>query len=345
VTAVATRQSLRDRVNRELVGAVERQPEAWAARFAGAQPFPHLVIDNFLALDFCDDICAQFPPFAEAAALNEDGVVGQKATQEKVRELGPAYLELDDLVQSKEFLGLVEKLTGIENLQYDPWYFGGGTHDNRHGQDLDPHVDFNYHPITRQHRRLNLIVYLNEEWEGAWGGSLQLHRDPRLPRAADEVVTVPPALNRCVIFETSERSWHGFERIDLPAEKQHLSRRSFALYFYTKSRPAEQIALAHSTIYVERHLPERFAPGYTLGDDDVRELRRLLSRRDQHLARLYREVQRLLAVRGESLTLQIAARLASKAYAFERATSIPVTPPLRALWRLLRRGRRDAGTR
>jgi len=341
---VAPRQQLHDRVNRELVDAVERQPDIWAKRFAEARPFPHLVIENFFTPDFCREICTQFPPFQEAAALNEDGVVGQKATQERVRELGPAYLELDDLVQSAEFLALVGKLTGIEGLQYDPWYFGGGTHENRHGQDLDPHIDFNYHPITRQHRRLNLIVYLNEAWDEAWGGSLQLHRDPRRERAEDEVVTVPPLLNRCVIFETSERSWHGFERIDLPGDQRQLSRRSFALYFYTKTRPAEQVALAHSTVYIERHLPERFVPGYTLADDDVRELRRLLTRRDQHLARLYREVQSLSAVRGDSLTLQIATRLASKAYAFERATSIPVTPPLRALWRLLRRGRPDAGT-
>ena len=341
---MAPRQELRDRVNRELVDAIERRPEVWAERFVEAQPFPHLVIEGFFTPDFCRDICAQFPPFDEAAALNEDGVVGQKATQEKVRELGPAFLELDDLVQSAEFLALVEMLTGIEGLRYDPWYFGGGTHDNRQGQDLDPHIDFNYHPITREHRRLNLIVYLNEEWDEAWGGSLQLHRDPRRERTDDEVVTVSPLFNRCVIFETSERSWHGFERIDLPEERRHLSRRSFALYFYTKSRPAEEVALAHSTVYIERHLPERFAPGYTLADDDVRELRRLLTRRDQHLARLYREVQSLSAVRGDSLTLQIATRLASKAYAFERATSIPVTPPLRALWRLLRRGRADGGT-
>ena len=340
---MAPRQQLRDRVNGELVDAVERDPAAWAKRFAEAQPFPHLVIEDFFAPDFCREICAQFPPFEEAAAINEDGVVGQKATQEKVRELGPAYVELDDLVQSAEFLALVGNLTGIQNLCYDPWYFGGGTHDNRHGQDLDPHIDFNYHPITRQHRRLNLIVYLNEAWDEAWGGSLQLHRDPRRERAEDEVVTVQPTLNRCVIFETSERSWHGFERIGLPEDKRHLSRRSFALYFYTKNRPTEQVALAHSTVYIERHLPERFVPGYTLGDDDVRELRRLLTRRDQHLARLYREVQSLSAVRGDSLTLQIATRLASKAYAFERATSIPVTPPLRALWRLLRRGRQNGG--
>lgn len=342
---MASGAELRGRVNRELVDALARDPHGWAVRFAAAQPFPHLVIDDFLAPEFCRAICDQFPPFDEAAAINEDGVVGRKATQENVRELGPAFRELDDLVQSADFLSLVGELTGIEGLRYDPWYFGGGTHDNRHGQDLDPHIDFNYHPITRQHRRLNLIIYLNAEWDEAWGGSLQLHRDPRLGPSADEVVTIPPELNRCVIFETSERSWHGFERIDLPAGKRQLSRRSFALYFYSRSRPAEQIAAAHSTVYVERHLPERFVEGYTLGAEDVRELRGLLTRRDQHLARLYREVQKFSAGPGDSLPMQFATRLASKAYAFEKATSIPITPPLRAVWRFLRRGRRDAGAR
>jgi hypothetical protein len=323
----------------ELVnGGVLEDAGRWAETFAGARPFPHVVIDDFLTAAFCREICGQFPRFDEAAAINENGLVGAKATQERVRSLGPAWQQMDELLQSPEFLGLIGRITGIDDLRYDPWYFGGGTHENRQGQDLDPHIDFNYHPRTRQHRRLNLIIYLNEEWNDAWGGSLQLHRDPYLDPAEDEIVTVTPLMNRCVIFETSEHSWHGFQRIELPPARLGLSRRSFAVYFYTDTRPPEQTAAEHSTVYVERHLPARFAAGYTLTEADALELRRLLARRDQHLQRLYRQLQRNADRQGWFGRLEDG--LARRARAFETATSIPVTPPLRALRRFLRGGLR-----
>ena len=318
-------------------GQVLESVGRWTESFRGARPFPHVVIDDFLTRDFCAALCRQFPGFDETAAINENGLVGAKATQEKVTSLGPAYRQMDELLQSPEFLAVVGRITGIDGLRYDPWYFGGGTHENRQGQDLDPHIDFNYHPITRQHRRLNLIIYLNEEWNDAWGGSLQLHRDPYLEPAEDEIVTVTPLLNRCVIFATSEHSWHGFERIDLPPGRSELSRKSFAVYFYTDTRPPEQTAAEHSTVYVERHLPARFASGYTLGETDVRELKRLLARRDQHLQRLYQKLQQG-AGDSRSWFGRLETRLARQAHAFETATSIPITPPLRALRRWLRGG-------
>jgi len=264
-----------------------------ALSFDQAKPFRHVVLDNFLNQDFCAAICDQFPVFQDAHAMNENKQVGLKATREKVRTLGGAFRNMDDLMRQPEFLNLVGKITGIEDLHYDPYYFGGGTHENREGQDLDPHIDFNFHPVTRQHRRLNLIIYLNDAWEEEWGGALQLHRDPYREPADDEIVTVAPLMNRCVIFETTEHSWHGFERISLPDTEKDRSRKSFAVYYYTDTRPENEAAGEHSTVYVERHLPDRFRPGLQLSADDVGEIKRLLSRRDQHLQRLYRNIREL----------------------------------------------------
>jgi Rps23 Pro-64 3,4-dihydroxylase Tpa1-like proline 4-hydroxylase len=262
-----------------------------ARRFADARPFRHVVIDDFFDHETARALLREFPSFDPKFARNEAGEIGNKAVVEKIRALGPAYAALDDLIQTQAFLAMIGRITGIEKLCYDPWYYGGGTHDNRNGQELDPHIDFNRHPVDRSHRRLNLIVYLNPEWDDAWGGSLEIHRDPRAPD--NQVTLITPLFNRCVIFETNEISWHGFSRIALPPDKQHLSRRSIALYFYTAERPAEELADSHSTIYVDRPLPERFAAGHVLDRGDVEQLELLLNRRDQHNQRLYRELTRL----------------------------------------------------
>lgn len=190
----------------------------FAQRFTQATPFRHVVIDDFFAATTAQEVLDAFPSFERGNARNEAGELGNKSTVERIRELGPVYAQLDDAVQSRGFLELVGRITGIDDLLYDPWYFGGGTHENREGQDLDPHVDFNRHPIEPWRRRLNLIVYLNPGWDAAWGGSLELHRDPRA--ADDQMISIAPTFNRCVIFETTETSWHGFSRITLPEAKK-----------------------------------------------------------------------------------------------------------------------------
>lgn len=267
---------------------VHARSDVLRTQFQSAFPFRHLVIDDFLSRDYADALLAQFPDFERGNARNEDGSLGGKSTVERIRDLGPAYAQLDDLIQTREFLELVGQITGIDNLLYDPWYFGGGTHENRHGQDLDAHIDFNKHPMEPWHRRLNLIVYLNHRWDDAWGGSLQLHSDPRSEQ--NQTITVTPLFNRAVIFETTEWSWHGFPSIQLPDPERSLSRKSVALYFYTTDRPADELADTHSTVYVDRPLPDRYAEGYTLRADDVQELKVLLKRRDMHNQRLYRDI-------------------------------------------------------
>lgn len=256
-----------------------------ALAFRDAQPFRHVVIDDFLDPAVGRRLLDEFPSFDKRYALNEMGEVGGKAVRMDVRDMSDTYRSIDRYIQTKEFLDYVSKVTGIPDLLYDPDYVGGGTHENRDGQGLEQHVDFNFHPGTRWHRRLNLIVYLNPEWDDAWGGALELQSDPwrgdtRGPRIA-------PAFNRAVIFETTERSWHGFSQISLPADRQSLSRKSFAIYLYTRERPAAETAASHATVYVPESMPTKLHAGTTLTDADMTELNARFARLRGQLKFLY----------------------------------------------------------
>jgi Rps23 Pro-64 3,4-dihydroxylase Tpa1-like proline 4-hydroxylase len=264
---------------------VARQ-HALALAFAQAKPFRHVTIEGFLDAESCAALLAGFPDFEARHALNEMGEVGGKAVRMDVRELSPAYRELDYMLRSRGFLDLMSTITGIPDLLYDPDYIGGGTHENRHGQALDPHIDFNYHPRTRWHRRLNLIIYLNHEWEDAWGGQLQLHSDPWHPER-DQVVSVPPLFNHAVVFETNEVSWHGFSAIDLPEHLRGRSRKSFAIYLYTETRPAAETVPPHATVYVPAAMPEDWREGRVIDAQDLRELQMRFTRLRSQLRYLY----------------------------------------------------------
>lgn len=285
---------------------------AWASRagelareFAQAKPFPHLVLDGFLEESFARELLESFPPYDDARFRNAHGDRG-KAERPEVRELGPAYRRLDDLISSRPFLGLMEELSGQRDLVHDPYYFGGGTHENLADMELHPHVDFIVHPNKQLYRRLNLLLYLNPVWEKAWGGALELHDDPWT--GAPPAKSIEPLFNRCVLFATSGHSWHGFQRLNLPAGK---SRRSFALYLYTKKPAPDSAGIPTDlTVFVPKPLSDRFGPGYTLDRADSLEIQRAVIERDRLLKHLYNRsigLARRLDIAEENLANLLAA--------------------------------------
>ncbi|HEY7335228.1 MAG TPA: 2OG-Fe(II) oxygenase [Bryobacteraceae bacterium] len=273
----------------EVSSSVWEQAERFRTEFLEAQPFKHVAIDSFFEAAFAELLLAEFPSFDPNLARNEGGATGGKAVNTDIRSISPVYQRLYDAISGEPFLELVSRLSGIPELILDPNMFGGGTHENLHGQELDAHVDFNYDEAQQLHRRLNLIVYLNKSWRREWGGALEIHSNPRRPEE-NRIREYDPLFNRCVMFETNEYSWHGFPRINLPQEHRHLSRKSISIYLYTKTRPLEEVAPLHATFYVQRPLPERIRAGHTLSAEDIAELRGLLIRRDRWIE-LYQNME------------------------------------------------------
>ena len=311
-----------------LHSAVVDDAEELRQEFLTSQPFRHVVIEPFLDPALCAQLIAEFPPFDQQHAINEHGEHGRHAVHSDLARLGTAYAQFDRLMSDRDFLKLVGRITDIPDVLYDAEYVGGGTHENLDGEELDTHVDFNYHPRTHTHRRLNLILFLNPEWERSWGGCLELLRDP-FESCADSQKDFLPLANRAVIFETTETSWHGFQRIRIP-EGKAASRRSIAVYFYSKDRPAANTAASHATFYYSRPLPEHLQPGYTLREEDIGELRNLLARRDMQLRFLYqRELEFSESLSNSAraiagLDQTVASVLGSASFKLGRALTWPI---------------------
>jgi hypothetical protein len=165
---------------------------------------------------------------------------------------------LSDALASRAFLDDLTAITGIPTLLADAQLFGGGIHvTGPHGR-LDVHVDFNvleHHGEAKLYRRLNLLLYLNPDWNDQWGGQVELW-DREVTTCVQRYA---PRLNRCVVFETSDISYHGVAPLTCPETEV---RRSFAAYYYTREPAGADVPTAHSTIFRAR--PDERLRGYVL---------------------------------------------------------------------------------
>ena len=187
--------------------------------FQSAHPFPHIKMDNFLQPDVAREIAAAYPTFDNALsmgfqfnALNEQRKV---QVTDSTRFPGPVA-RLNEALASPAFLKDLEYITGIPNLLADARLAGGGMHLTGPGGRLDVHVDFNFDENIKLHRRLNILIYLNPVWEPTWGGAIELWDK----QVKNRGVNLLPLLNRCLIFQTDETSYHGVSPITGPPQRR-----------------------------------------------------------------------------------------------------------------------------
>jgi hypothetical protein len=231
---------------------------AWAISLAkgykSAAPFPHVVIDNFLDPDVFETLRGQFPgPDADIWCKFRTGRENLKLQSQDYRALPWGFKLLTSEAAGPGFVRFLQDLTGIDNLIPDPHLHGGGLHQTLPGGHLGMHIDYNYHPDWKLDRRLNAILYFNDDWDDAWGGDLELW-DKEVKACIQKISPVP---NRLVVFSTSEISWHGHPApLTTPAGT---TRKSVALYYYSNGRPDSEKGEVHNTVFKERP-GEQFKP-------------------------------------------------------------------------------------
>lgn len=217
------------------------------APYVQADPFPHIVIDNFLPAPVLDKILEEFPQPGQIA-WNQFHAPTENKKLSAARDtlFGPFTRHMMAQFNSATFLEFLKKMTGIESLIPDPYFLGGGLHQIQKGGFLKVHTDFSWHSELKLERRLNLLLYLNKDWKEEYGGHLELW-DKTMSRCVKRIL---PVFNRCVVFSTTRFSYHGHPNpLTCPGDR---TRKSLALYYYTATRPQEEAFGAHGTLFLKR---------------------------------------------------------------------------------------------
>lgn len=214
-----------------------------ARNYISASPFPNIVFENFFNENYLNEVLNEFPDLSKGNAVRIDTFGQQKKIAATTEDrFGEKTVELMHFLNSEPFLKFLQVLTGIEEaLIPDPYYFGGGLHETKQDGLLKVHIDFNKHKTMHLDRRLNILVYLNKNWEESYGGHFELWNKD-MTKCEKRIL---PTFNTLAMFSTSYYSYHGHpDPLTCPPDR---SRRSLALYYYSNGRPASEIVEGHET--------------------------------------------------------------------------------------------------
>lgn len=243
---------------------------ASAESYRSAQPFPHIVLDDVLHPEAFAAVVRDFPGIDDEfwkgyLHVNETKYcnVSPDTWAESLQAVAQEFC-------SPEFVAYLEELTGIENLIPDYTMDGGGLHMTKRGGHLNIHADFStHHTQANWARRINILLYLNEEWRDDWGGKLELW-DPEMTAVQG---TVTPAGNRMLVFTTSDDSFHGHpDGLTCPPD---VARRSLAMYYFTE----EAAPVRKSTNYQARPEESRSRKAAIAADRTVLDVYDRIKRR------------------------------------------------------------------
>ena len=209
-------------------------------------PFPHIFIDNFINDAEYKSLKISL---SKLESTEPDKIFktrfGEKKEYRSFAHFDTMLKDWADFTSSKEFIKSLQSKFRIpltEQLAADPNYDGGGYVISPPGSFLSYHADFNFSSGIEKFRVINVLFYLNDNYDSKLGGHLHLLDEQS--KTVEKIVA--PLPNRMLAFLTDDTSFHGVSR-----NLAQFYRRSFNMYYYAKSPLSKnQSSVPHKTIWI-----------------------------------------------------------------------------------------------
>tara|TARA_B110000438_G_C15800454_1_gene644913 strand:+ start:887 stop:1735 length:849 start_codon:yes stop_codon:yes gene_type:complete len=220
---------------------LEETSDSKKKQYLLSEPFPSIILDDFFNEDSLKEVLEEFPNLESlknsSKYINKNEI---KFANNNFDVFPKSIKNFISFLNSEVFINFIQNITSIkEPLKSDTDLSGGGLHEIKKGGVLKIHTDFNRHPSLDLDRRVNVLIYLNKEWKDQYGGHLELW-DKEMKECKKKIL---PIFNRMVIFSTNDFSNHGHPNpVTCPIDS---SRKSIALYYFSKGRPLEELNKDH----------------------------------------------------------------------------------------------------
>lgn len=195
-------------------------------------PYKYMVVDNAIFPRLIAKCDKEFPNDLEYSLI--------PGVESKSRSNYSSEFDFPDslgaavrILNSSMVMRAISDKFDIQKIVPDSYFTGGGLNSMLPSDFLDMHIDGNYHDATGLNRRLNAILFLNDDCGGHF--------------LVDDKERIEPKAGRLVIFDTHDKSLHGVDATTITDE-----RKSLILYYYTKEkRPKNQITVdePHSALW------------------------------------------------------------------------------------------------
>lgn len=210
-------------------------------------PFKHVIIRDFLPKTFVNSLLNELHLLedSEPPTKKYSSEHGEKREWKLFPEKFSHLRFWMNYLQSTELISTLAQKFDLPKdapLSPDHTYDGGGYVISPPGAFLGYHADFNFSSAVNKYRVLNVLYYVNTNYESNMGGHLHLLDSDS--KTVESIVE--PRLNTFLAFLTDDISFHGVSK-----NSQTFSRRSFNIYYYSeKPLSLYQSLDPHKTLWV-----------------------------------------------------------------------------------------------